>query len=170
VDTKRPHRLEFSKAARFFEEGYVTGRTVLIVACLNREVPYFQGARGKGIAVLSFNEATGELTKFSEETNADNPNYLAIHEGNRRIYTVSDALGRKEGVVTAYQLDLATAARKPRKTPLFAALPRVRIVRVRNTLGATVMQQVVPASPQTCVASSAMPGGELDVGQRRWPM
>ena len=74
----------------------MTGRTVLIVACLNREVPYFQGARGKGIAVLSFNEATGELTKFSEETSADNPNYLAIHEGNRRIYTVSDALGRKE--------------------------------------------------------------------------
>jgi 6-phosphogluconolactonase len=106
VDTKRRIGIESSKAARFFEEGYVTGRTVLIVACLNREVPYFQGARGKGIAVLSFNEATGELTKFSEETNTDNPNYLAIHEAN--IYTVSDALGRKEGVVTAYQLNPAT--------------------------------------------------------------
>jgi len=80
----------------------------LIVACLNREVPYFQGAHGKGIAVFSFNEATGVLCKLSEETNADNPNYLAIHEGNRCIYTVSDALGRKEGVITAYQLDPAT--------------------------------------------------------------
>jgi 6-phosphogluconolactonase (cycloisomerase 2 family) len=48
------------------------------------------------------------LTKLSEETNADNPNYLAIHEGNRCIYTVSDALCRKEGVVTAYQLNPAT--------------------------------------------------------------
>jgi 6-phosphogluconolactonase len=95
-------------ALSLFEEWYVTGRTLLIVACLNREVPYFQGTRGKGIAVLSFDEATGELTKLSEETNADNPNYLAIHEGNRCIYTVSDAQGRKEGVVTAYQLDPAT--------------------------------------------------------------
>ena len=42
--------------------------------------------------------------------------------------------------------------------------------RVRNTLGATAMarQQVVPASPQTCVVSSALPAGELDVGQRCW--
>jgi 6-phosphogluconolactonase len=85
----------------------MTDRTLLIVACLNREVPYFQGARGKGIAVLGFNEGTGELTKLSEETNADNPNYLAIHESNRCIYTVSEALGRNEGVVTAYQLDPA---------------------------------------------------------------
>jgi 6-phosphogluconolactonase len=96
----------FPRRHRFLK--YMTGQTLLIVACLNREVPYFQGARGKGIAVLSFNEATGELTKLSEETNADNPNYLAIHEVNRWIYTVSDALGRKEGVVTAYQLDPAT--------------------------------------------------------------
>ena len=86
----------------------MTDRTLLIVACLNREVPYFQSARGKGIAVLWFNEETGELTKLSEETNADNPNYLAIHESNRCIYAVSDALGRNEGVVTAHQLDPAT--------------------------------------------------------------
>jgi 6-phosphogluconolactonase len=86
----------------------VSGRTLLIVACLSREVPYLDGARGKGIAVLGFNEATGELTKLPEETSADNPNYLAVHESNCCIYTVSDALGRKDGTVSAYHLDPAS--------------------------------------------------------------
>jgi 6-phosphogluconolactonase len=83
-------------------------RTLAIVACLNREVPHFQGARGKGIAVLSFDEATGVLTKLSEEEGANNPNYLAVSEGNRCIYTVSEMLGSNDDVVTAFGLDPAT--------------------------------------------------------------
>ena len=46
----------------------MSGRTLLFVACLNRKVPYFPAARGKGITVFSFNEATGALTKLSDET------------------------------------------------------------------------------------------------------
>ena len=104
-------------------------------------MPYFQGARGKGIAVLSFNEATGELTKFSEETNTDNPNYLAIHEGN--IYTVSDALGRKEGVVTAYQLDPATG--------------RLSYINDQGTLGSVPRKAWSPALPHHSMAASVRP-------------
>ena len=86
----------------------MSGRTLLFVACLNREVPYFPTARGKGIAVFSFNEATGALTKLSDETGADNPNYLAIHESNRCIYAVSDVAGQDEGAIIAYQFNPAT--------------------------------------------------------------
>jgi Lactonase, 7-bladed beta-propeller len=86
----------------------MSGRDLLFVACLNRKVPYFPAARGKGITVFSFNEATGALTKLSDETAADNPNYLAIHESNRCIYAVSDVAGQNEGAITAYQFNLAT--------------------------------------------------------------
>lgn len=86
----------------------MSGRTLLFVACLNRKVPYFPAARGKGLTVFSFNEATGALTKLSDETGADNPNYLAIHESNRCIYAVSDVAGQNEGVIIAYQFNPAT--------------------------------------------------------------
>jgi 6-phosphogluconolactonase len=86
----------------------MSGRTLLFVACLNRKVPYFPAARGKGIAVFSLNEATGALTKLSDETGADNPNYLAIHENNRSIYAASDMAGQNEGVIIAYQFNPAT--------------------------------------------------------------
>ena len=86
----------------------MSGRTLLFVACLNRKVPYFPAARGNGIAVFSFNQATGALTKLSDETGADNPNYLAIHESNRCIYAVSDVAGQNEGAIIAYQFNPAT--------------------------------------------------------------
>jgi 6-phosphogluconolactonase len=84
------------------------GRTLLFVACLNRKVPYFPAARGNGIAVFSFNEATGALTKLSDEAGVDNPNYLAIHESNRCVYAVSDVAGQNEGAIIAYQFNPAT--------------------------------------------------------------
>jgi 6-phosphogluconolactonase len=100
-------RVEPSETAHLLE-GCVDDRTLLVVACLNREVPYFPVARGKGIAVFSFNDATGALTKLSEETGVDNPNYLAVQKGNRCVYAVSDVLGLNEGLVTAHRLDPTT--------------------------------------------------------------
>jgi 6-phosphogluconolactonase len=60
---------------------------------------------GRGIEVFEYNEATGEFVKLSEESGVDNPNYLAIHKRNLRVYAVSEVWGWNEGVVTAYQLD-----------------------------------------------------------------
>jgi 6-phosphogluconolactonase len=89
----------------FVREGHVSGRTLLVVGCLNREAPYFKGARGQGIAVFSCDESTGALNKLSEEPVVDNPVYLAVHESNRCIYAVGEVPGRNEGVVAAYRLD-----------------------------------------------------------------
>ena len=86
----------------------MSGRTLVVIGCLNREVPYFPGARGKGITVFSFDEPTGTLSKLSEETGADNPNYLAINDVSRCVYAIGDVIGRNQGVVAAYQLDPAT--------------------------------------------------------------
>ena len=40
----------------------------LFVGCLNREAPYFQGARGKGITVFTFDPETAAATAVSEAT------------------------------------------------------------------------------------------------------
>ena len=75
----------------------MSGRTLVVIGCLNREVPYFPGARGKGITVFSFDEPTGTLSKLSEETGADNPNYLAINDVSRCVYAIGDVMGRNQG-------------------------------------------------------------------------
>jgi len=79
----------------------VDARTLVVVGCLNRQVPYFPAARGKGIAVLSFDEATGTLSELSEETATDNPNYLEVDEVRRCIYAVGDMPGRNHGVAAS---------------------------------------------------------------------
>jgi 6-phosphogluconolactonase len=86
----------------------VDARTLVVVGCLNRQVPYFPAARGKGIAVLAFDETTGTLSELSEETATDNPNYLQVDEGRSCIYAVGDMPGRNHGMVAAYHLDPAT--------------------------------------------------------------
>ena len=78
----------------------MSGRTLAIVGSLNRDAPYFQGARGKGIAVLDFDERSGKLTKLSEKGGVDNPTYLTLNEGNRCVYATSEVFGWNEGTVS----------------------------------------------------------------------
>ena len=83
-------------------------RTLAFVGCLNREAPYFQGARGQGIAVFGFDEATGALTPLSVTSGIDNPTFLALHPGNSCLYATSEVFGWNEGTVTAYRVDPAS--------------------------------------------------------------
>ena len=80
-------------------------RTFVVVGSLTRDAPYFQGARGKGITVFSFDEKSGQLTWLSEKGGVDNPTYLTVHEGNRCVYANSEVFGWNEGTVSAYRLD-----------------------------------------------------------------
>lgn len=86
----------------------MAGRTFVVVGSLNRDAPYFQGARGKGITVLAFDTATGALTKLSEKPGVDNPTFLSVHEGNGCVYATSEVFGWNEGTISAYKLDPAT--------------------------------------------------------------
>ena len=82
--------------------------TFAFVGCLNREAPYFQGARGKGIAVFRFDEETGAMTLLSETGGIDNPTFLSIDPARRTVYANSEVFGWNEGTTTAYRLDPAT--------------------------------------------------------------
>ena len=74
------------------------------VGCLNRETPYFGASRGRGIAVLSFDPATGALSPVSETAGVDNPSFLVVAPGGRTLYATSEVYGWHEGVVTAYRI------------------------------------------------------------------
>jgi 6-phosphogluconolactonase len=86
----------------------MNGARSLVVGSLTREAPYFQGARGKGIAVLSFDDRSGRMTMLSEKASIDNPTYLTVHPDNGCIYASSEVFGWNEGTVSAYRADPET--------------------------------------------------------------
>ena len=51
---------------------------LVFVGSLNREAPYFQGARGVGLGVYSFDEETLETRKLAETNDVDNPTFLSV--------------------------------------------------------------------------------------------
>lgn len=82
-------------------------KTILFIGSLNREAPYFQGARGKGIAAYVFDLDSGEAELAAETVGIDNPTYLAVHPSNGCLYATSEVFGWNEGTVTAYRFDRA---------------------------------------------------------------
>lgn len=85
-------------------------KTLAFVGCLNRGTPYFQGARGRGIATFEFDDETGTLTPLAEKEGVDNPTYLTIDAVRGWLYATSEVGGWNEGVVTAYRIDRETGA------------------------------------------------------------
>ncbi|RWQ64754.1 lactonase family protein [Mesorhizobium sp.] len=83
---------------------------LVFVGSLNREAPYFQGARGVGLSVYSFDEETLETRKLAETGDVDNPTFLSVTPDGSYIYANSEVFAWREGVVSAYRFDRQTAA------------------------------------------------------------
>jgi 6-phosphogluconolactonase len=87
------------------------GRKIhLFVGCLNREAPYFQGARGKGLAVFDFDEDPLEFHKIAESDEIDNPTFLSMDPVGSCVYANSEVFGWREGTVSAYRFDKLTGS------------------------------------------------------------
>ncbi|MER8630914.1 lactonase family protein [Mesorhizobium opportunistum] len=78
---------------------------LVFVGSLNREAPYFQGARGVGLSVYSFDEKTLETKKLAETNDVDNPTFLSVTPDGTRIYANSEVFTWREGTVSAYGFD-----------------------------------------------------------------
>jgi len=78
---------------------------LVFVGSLNREAPYFQGARGVGLGVYSFDEATLDTRKLAETNEVDNPTFLSVTPDGSRIYANSEVFAWREGTVSAYSFD-----------------------------------------------------------------
>ncbi|MBZ9738891.1 MULTISPECIES: lactonase family protein [unclassified Mesorhizobium] len=79
--------------------------SLVFVGSLNREAPYFQGARGVGLGVYSFDEETLETRKLAETNDVDNPTFLSVTPDGSRIYANSEVFAWREGTVSAYSFD-----------------------------------------------------------------
>jgi len=80
-------------------------KLLAFVGCLNREAPYFQGARGKGLVVYCFDEQTLEAELICETEGVDNPTFLSVSKDGRRVYANSEVFVWGEGLVTAFAFD-----------------------------------------------------------------
>ncbi len=81
---------------------------LVFIGCLNRETPYFQGARGHGLAIYSLDEDTLEAAKLAETDAIDNPTFLSVNADGSKIYATAEVFEWKEGLVTAFAFDRAT--------------------------------------------------------------
>lgn len=81
------------------------GQLLLFVGSLNREAPYFQGARGRGLVVYDFDEDSLTATELAGYPQVENPTFLSVTEDGSRVYTNSEVFGWAEGLVTAFDFD-----------------------------------------------------------------
>jgi len=80
------------------------------VGTLNREAPYFQGARGRGLVVYGIDEDTLTIEELANAPEIENPTFLSVDASGTHVYANSEIFGWKEGLVSAYRFDRATRA------------------------------------------------------------
>src|ERR1700759_1510540 len=103
----------------------MNARTLVFVGCLNRAVPHFATANGRGIVTYSLDEVTGRLAFLAETTDIANPTFLAVAARRGLFYATSEVFGEPEGLVSAYRIDagsgsLALINRQPTRGSLTA--------------------------------------------------
>lgn len=81
------------------------GRLFVAVGSLNREAPYFQGARGEGLTIYSLDETSLDVEKLAFTGSIDNPTYLSVDEMTATLYANSEVFGWHEGTVSAYRFE-----------------------------------------------------------------
>ncbi|MGH6860442.1 MAG: lactonase family protein [Phyllobacterium sp.] len=77
----------------------------LAVGSLNREAPYFEGARGEGLTIYALDETSLEVSRITGTGSVDNPTFLNVDDRSATIYVNSEVFGWHEGVVSAYRFD-----------------------------------------------------------------
>ncbi|MGA0614294.1 lactonase family protein [Paracoccus sp. KR1-242] len=83
----------------------MTGDLLLFIGTLNREAPYFQGARGEGLCVFRFDEAKLGFERLASYPQVENPTYLSVTPDGRHVYANSEVADWREGLVTAFAFD-----------------------------------------------------------------
>ena len=86
---------------------------LLFIGTLNREAPYFQGARGNGLNVYAFDEDSLNVVHLAEFSGIDNPTYLSVSPDGSRVYANSEIFGWAEGLVSALAFDRAAGKLAP---------------------------------------------------------
>ncbi|MES2435186.1 MAG: lactonase family protein [Pseudomonadota bacterium] len=86
------------------------GELLLFIGTLNREAPYFQGARGDGLNVFGFDDDALTFRKLAGYPQVENPTYLSVSVDGSRVYANSEVADWREGLVTAFSFDPKTGS------------------------------------------------------------
>ncbi len=87
----------------------------VFVGAYTRREPHVDG-KSKGIHVLRFEPASGELRPLFDIPGLDNPSYVALHPQGQFLYAIneiSDYQGKAAGAVSAYRIDPAAGSFEP---------------------------------------------------------
>ena len=122
----------------------------MVVGSLNRENPYFQGARGPGLSVYVFDETMGATSLLQETRGVDNPTFLSVTPDGRHIYTNSEVFGWAEGLVSAFAMT---------PTP-----PRLRAVNMQPAMGSITAHSSFDATGRFLLVANYAMGVAEDEG------
>lgn len=84
--------------------------TLVFVGSLNRAVPHFGAANGRGITTLALDESTGRLRTLAGFGDVANPTYLAVLPERTLLYATSELYGETEGAISAFSYDRTSGA------------------------------------------------------------
>ncbi|SDB23444.1 lactonase family protein [Bauldia litoralis] len=87
----------------------MTTQSLVFIGSLNRETPYFQGARGPGLSVYALDETTLDATLLTETSAVDNPTFITATADGTHLYATSEVFEWREGLVSAFAYDRATS-------------------------------------------------------------
>ena len=77
----------------------------LYIGSVTRGSPYFPDARGAGISTLHWDGTAGALQLLRVTAGYDNPSWLLVDAGNRRLYATSEVAAWNEGLVIGYAIE-----------------------------------------------------------------
>ncbi|MBP1884142.1 lactonase family protein [Sinorhizobium mexicanum] len=77
----------------------------LAVGSLNRQAPYFQGARGEGLTIYLLDEKKLEWNRIVGTNTVDNPTFLTVNAATGVIYANSEVFGWHEGTLSAFRFE-----------------------------------------------------------------
>ena len=83
----------------------MAGAAFLFVGSLNRRLPSFPTANGRGIAVYAFDAGSGECRPLLLTEDIDNPSYLSVDPRRSCLYATSEVPGHGQGTVAAFRFD-----------------------------------------------------------------
>lgn len=107
------------KRMRMDRRTFLAGLACARARGTGKEVWLYIGAytnqKNRGITAARLDLATGAITGMKLAAEAPNPTFLEIHPGGRWLYAVNEVAdheGRREGSITAYEIDRATGSLK----------------------------------------------------------
>jgi len=161
---------------------FLAALPALRAAGAGKQVWLYVGAytneKNRGITVARLDLATGEISDMKLAAETPNPTFLEVHPGGRWLYAVNEVAnyeGRREGSITAYEIDRTTGMLKELNRastrgggPCHVSLDRTgRMAMIANYGGGSVASYRILADGRVSEAASFFQHEGKSVNEKR---